>query len=58
MTGLVTVEVDIGSVLWDRPASHSFLVRIRRGDTYEIVAHGLTRDCAETLAGRLALILA
>jgi hypothetical protein len=59
MTGHLTVEVDLGSVfLGDRPASRSFVVRIRRDEHYEIVASSLTRDNADRIADRLAKLLA
>lgn len=55
----VLVEVDIGSASsWDRPPSRSFLVRVRRGDDYVIVAIGLSRVCADSLAERLVRLLA
>ena len=60
MTGVaVTVEVDHGSASsWDRPASMAFLVRVRRGDSSLIIAIGLSRDNARSLAERLGQLLA
>ncbi len=55
----VFVEVDIGSASsWDRPPSRSFLVRVRRGNDYVIIAIGLSRPYADSLAERLAQLLA
>ena len=55
----VVVEVDHGSASsWDRPASMAFLVRVRRGEDSLIVAIGLSRDYAESLAERLGHLLA
>jgi hypothetical protein len=55
----VVVEVDHGSASsWDRPASMAFLVRVHRGEDSLIVAIGLSRDYAESLAERLGNLLA
>ena len=52
--GPVVVEVGHGSASsWDRSASMAFLVRVRRGGGSLIVAIGLSRDYAESLAERL-----
>ena len=52
--GPIIVEVDHGSASsWDRPASMAFLVRVRRDEDSLIVAIGLSRANAESLA-RLA----
>lgn len=59
MTGPVVVEVDHGSASsWDRPASMAFLVRVRRGEESLIVAVGLSREYADSLAERLGQLLA
>lgn len=59
MTGPVVVEVDHGSASsWDRPASTAFLVRVRRGEESLIVAIGLSRENADSLAERLAQLIA
>jgi hypothetical protein len=59
VTGPVVVEVDHGSASsWDRPASMAFLVRVRRGEESLIVAVGLSREYADSLAERLGQLLA
>lgn len=55
----VVVEVDHGSASsWDRPASMAFLVRVRRGEESLIIAVGLSRESATSLAERLGQLLA
>jgi hypothetical protein len=55
----VVVEVDHGSASsWDRPASMAFLVRVRKGEQTLIVAIGLSRESAASLAERLGQLLA
>lgn len=57
MTALdcLSVEVDMGSAIsWDRPAEQAWLVRLRRGERSLIVAGGLSRRCAQSLAERIA----
>ena len=57
--GPVLVEVDTGSAIsWDRPPSRCFLVRLRRDDDYLIIPVALSRASAESLAERLAQLLA
>jgi len=57
--GPIIVEVDNGSASsWDRPASMAFLVRVRRDEDSLIVAIGLSRANAESLAERLGQLLA
>jgi hypothetical protein len=57
--GPVVVEVDHGSASsWDRPASMAFLVRVRRGEESLIIAIGLSRENAASLAERLGQLLA
>ena len=59
MIGPVLVEVDHGSASsWDRPASMAFLVRVRRGEDSLIVAIGLSREYADSLAERLRHLIA
>jgi hypothetical protein len=58
VTGPVVVEVDHGSASsWDRPASMAFLVRVRRGEDSLIIAIGLSREYADSLAERLAQLI-
>jgi hypothetical protein len=55
----VVVEVDHGSASsWDRPASMAFLVRVRKGEESLIIAIGLSRENATSLAERLSRMLA
>jgi hypothetical protein len=57
--GSVVVEVDHGSASsWERPASMAFLVRVRKGDESLIIAIGLSRENATSLAERLSRLLA
>jgi hypothetical protein len=57
--GPVLVEIDTGSAIsWDRPPSRCFLVRLRRGDDHLIIPAALSRPSAESLAERLAQLLA
>jgi len=58
MTSPLVVEVDRGSASsWDRPASIAFLVRVRRGEDSLIIAIGLSREYADSLAERLAQLI-
>jgi hypothetical protein len=58
MTSPLVVEVDRGSASsWDRPASMAFLVRVRRGEDSLIIAIGLSREYADSLAERLAQLI-
>ena len=55
----VLVEVDLGSATsWDRPASMAFIVRVGRGEESVIVAVGLSRAAATSIAERLSQLLA
>ena len=55
----VAVEVDHGSASsWDRPASMAYLVRVRKDDESLIIAIGLSRENATSLAERLGRLLA
>jgi hypothetical protein len=55
----VTVEVGHGSACsWDRPAAMSFLVRVRKGERALVIAIGLSRTSATSLAERLSELLA
>ena len=57
--GQVTVEVDHGSASsWDRPAATAFFVRVRRGEHSLVIAIGLSRSNATSLAERLRQLLA
>ena len=59
MTSPLVVEVDRGSASsWDRPASMAFLVRVRRGEDSLIIAIGLSREYADSLAERLRHLIA
>jgi len=54
----VTVEVDTGSASSrGRPPDRSWLVRLRRGDRSVIVAIGLRRTGAESLAEKISELL-
>jgi hypothetical protein len=51
----LTVEVDIGSASsWGRQSNQAWLVRLRRADRSIIVAIGLSRTAADSLAERIA----
>jgi hypothetical protein len=55
----VIVEVDHGSASsWDRPPATAFVVRVRRGDSSLVIAIGLSRASAASLADRLGQLLA
>ena len=57
--GQVTVEVDHGSASsWDRPAVTAYLVRVRKGERSLVIAIGLSRSNASSLAERLRQLLA
>ncbi len=50
----LTVEVDIGSASsWGRPPDRAWLVRLHRADRSIIVAIGLSRTAADSLAERI-----
>jgi hypothetical protein len=50
----LTVEVDTGSASsWGRPPDQAWLVRLRRADRSIIVAIGLSRTAADSLAERI-----
>lgn len=55
----VTVEVDFGSASSrGRRPDHSWMVRMRRGERSVIVAIGLTRYAADSLAEQIAELVA
>ncbi len=57
-TGPVLVEIDHGSLTSQgRPAGRVWLVRLRRGPRAVIVASGLGRTSAESLAAQITAVL-
>ena len=57
-TQTVTVEVDTGSASSrGRPADQAWMVRLRRADRSLIVAIGLSRKAADSLAERIAELI-
>jgi hypothetical protein len=54
----VRVEAEAGSATsWDRPAEHSYLVRLCRGERAVVVAAGMSKAAAECLADRVRELL-
>jgi hypothetical protein len=54
----LAVEMDMGSATsWGRHPDRTWLVRVRRGDRSVIVAWGLNRAAAQTLAEQITAVI-